>query len=93
MGLDIGIISIRYLSRPMGRAYDFAQELALQSLWDGYMSGQGNSWAPFTRDGVMAHLETFSTKHGLSSQEQTEVREWVESLPWEGDLIELHFNW
>ena len=26
-------------------------------------------------------------------QEQAEVREWVESLPWDGDLIELHFNW
>ena len=28
MGLDIGIISITYLDRPLGRAYDFAQELA-----------------------------------------------------------------
>ena len=93
MGLDIGIISITYLDRPEGRAYDFAQELAESSALDGYMQGDGNSWAPFTRGGVMRRLEEFSKRHSLSVQEQTEVRAWVESLPWDGDLIELHFSW
>ena len=93
MGLDIGIISITYLDRPLGRAYDFAQELAQQTIWDGYMSGNGNSWGPFTRDGVMKRLEEFSIEHSLSTQEQAEVREWVESLPWNDGSLDFHFSW
>ena len=93
MALDIGIISVTYLDRPLGRAYDFAMKMAQDAVWDGYMRGVGNSWGAFTKDEVIEQLEEFSLEHGLSVQERTGVMDWVESLPWDGDLIDLHFNW
>lgn len=93
MGLDIGIIRITYLERPQGPAYDFAWELAIEASASGYMSGEGNNWAAFTRDEVRAMLDEFAQDHALSPTAKAEVWAWVESLPWHDDLIELHFNW
>ena len=93
MGLDIGIISIAYLDSPQGRAYDFAMHLAQDASGDGYMHGVGNSWAALDREEMMEEIEEFSAEHNLSDREQSEVRAWVESLPWHGDLIDLCFNW
>lgn len=93
MGLDIGIISIRYLDRPSGRAYDFAWELAEHASVHGYMWGEGNNWGPFQKDEVRQMLDQFAAREGLTPEEKAQVWAWVESLPWEDDLIELHFNW
>ena len=93
MGLDIGIISFRYLERPQGRAYKFAWKLAEEASVNGYTHGDGNSWGGFTKEGVQAMLTEFTGARGLSAQEQAEVSTWVASLPWNNDLIELHFNW
>ena len=43
MGLDIGIMSIQILERPLGIAYRFAWELAHEASVYGTMSGDGNS--------------------------------------------------
>lgn len=93
MGLDIGIMTIRYLERPGGRAYAFAWKLAEEAGVNGYMHGDGNNWGAFTKEQVREMLEQFTGQEGLSAQEQAEVWAWVESLPWDDDLIELHFNW
>jgi hypothetical protein len=53
MGLDIGIISIRYLDRPQGWAYRFAHEMAVEASINGYMAGSDNNWGAFTQPKVL----------------------------------------
>ena len=93
MGLDIGIIEIAYLERPRSRAYEFAWELALEASAFGYMHGEGNNWGPFTRAQIREMLRKFAKDKHLSTGEETEVWSWVETLPWDDENIELHFNW
>ncbi|MFQ5814453.1 MAG: hypothetical protein ACE5I2_14845 [Anaerolineae bacterium] len=93
MGLDIGIISIRYLERPQGRAYEFAWELAEEASVHGYMHGEGNSWGAFSKEQVRSMLDDFAGHHHLSQDAKAQVWAWAESLPWDGEDIELHFNW
>ena len=94
MGLDIGIISIQYLDRPRGNAYNFALEMAVEASVHGYMRGEGNNWGYFSKDEVRGLLDVFAVSQGLRQEEKVGVWGWVESLPWlPGDFIELHFNW
>ena len=69
------------------------QVLLGEAVWDGYMHGVGNSWGVFTKDEIIEQLEEFSIEHGLSIEDLTEARDWVESLPWSDDSIDLHFAW
>lgn len=93
MGLDIGIISIQYLDRPSGHAYRFMWDLAVEASAWGYMHGEGNNWGHFTKTDVRKLLNRFAAHENLSSEEKRDVWNWVKSLPWEGNEIELHFNW
>ena len=93
MGLDIGIISIEYLERPRGIAYEFAWELAVEASVGGYMYGEGNNWGALSKGQVSGLIDTFAQQKALTREQTTEIRSWVESLPWDGDDIELHFNW
>ncbi len=82
MGLDIGIISIRYLERPQGVAYEFAWELAAEASVNGYMYGEGNNWGAFTQRQVLGMLDRFAEREALDAT--GEVLAWVQSLPWDG---------
>ena len=108
MGLDVGIISIQYLPRPRGPAYDFAWELADEAQISGYMSSEGNNWAAFTQREVLLLLEERVRRKTLGAVAEVEILMWIRSLPWDewqDDLdlvsdpdddagcIELHFNW
>lgn len=93
MGLDIGIISIQYLERPHGIAYRFAWELAVEASTDGYMHGDGNNWGAFSRRQVRRMLDSFARQEALTQEQKTEIQSWVNSLPWDGANVELHFNW
>ena len=93
MGLDIGIMSVEYLERPRGITYEFAWGLAAEANIRGYMGGGSNSWGPFTKGEVRLMLDGFAERRDLTQDQIVEVQAWVESLPWEGDGIELHFNW
>ena len=93
MGLDIGIIKVTYLQRPSGHAYYFAWELAEEAAAHGYASGEGASWGPFSKTQVDQALHKFVSRHALTFSQQHHVRAWLDSLPWQGDLIELHFSW
>ena len=77
MGLDIGIISVSYLPRPSGVAYEFACELAELETSAGYGWGEGHSWGWIEREEVSALAESFATERGLAATE----RAWVASLP------------
>lgn len=93
MGLDIGIISMQFLERPRGIAYEFAWELAAEANAFGYMGGPDNSYGPFTRRRVRRMLRNFAERKSLSQEQTAEIESWIDSLPWDGDDIELHFNW
>ena len=84
MGLDIGIISINYLERPGGRAYEFAWELAVEASVYGYMYGEGNNWGAFTQRQVLHMLDDFAETQRLDASARAEVLAWVRSLPWDG---------
>lgn len=84
MGLDIGIISIRYLERPGGVAYEFQWELAAEASANGYMYGEGNNWGAFTQRQVLEMLDRFAEREALESDATAEVLAWVQSLPWDG---------
>lgn len=84
MGLDIGIMKVEYVERPGGVVYDFAWHLAQEAADDAYMSGEGNSWIPFTQRQVLRMLDGFTRERGLAPTERLEVRSWLASLPWIG---------
>ena len=81
MGLDIGIISVSYLPRPSGVAYEFACELAELETSAGYGWGEGHSWGWIEREEVSALAESFARERGLAAPERASVRAWVASLP------------
>ena len=89
MGLDVGIISMKYLAVPRGRPYQFAGHLAAEGAPDAYMFGGGNSWIPFTQRQVLRMMGDFARELGLSSEERREVREWAVALPWIGGWQKL----
>ena len=84
MGLDVGIISIKYLGVPKERPYRLAWRLAEDGAPDAYMFGSGNSWIAFTQRQVLRILDDFADQHELTPEEMQEVRAWLESLPWIG---------
>ena len=93
MGLDIGIMSVQILERPRGVAYRFAWELAHEASVYGTMSGDGNSLGFFSKSEVRRLFDEFADQRTLTPDQTVEVWGWVESLPWDGDDIEVHFNW
>lgn len=84
MGLDIGIISINYLERPQGIAYEFAWELAQEASIGGYMYGEGNNWSAFTQRKVLIMLDQFVVDKRLDSAAKGEILQWLRLLPWDG---------
>ena len=82
MGLDVSIISQKFLPPPPGRAYEFAWRLAEEGVDDAYATGMGRVWAPFTQRQVLRLLDEFTREQGLSPEERLEIRSWIESLPW-----------
>ena len=93
MALSIGVMSIAYLETPSGLAYQFAGEMARTAIYAGNTWGETNGWAPFTRDDIDELLDEFSTENSLTPGQVAEVQAWLESLPWDGDDLELHFDW
>ena len=93
MGLDIGIMSVQVLERPRGTNYRFAWELAHEASVYGVMHGAGNSVGYFTRSEVRRLVVEFARQNGLTRGQRAEVWAWAQSLPWDGDGIELYFDW
>lgn len=93
MALSIGVMSISYLDTPSGLAYQFAGEMARTATYAGNIWGETSVWAPFTRDEVDELLGEFTEEKGLIPEQVAEVQTWLETLPWAGDDLELHFDW
>ncbi len=82
MGLNVGIINIEFIPRPRGHVYEFAQHIASIGAHDSYMSGEGQSYIPFTQRRLLQMLDLFSQRRALTPQEQQEIHAWLKSLPW-----------
>ena len=93
MALSIGVMSIAYLETPSGLAYQFAGEMARTATYAGNTWGETSVWAPFTRDEIDELLGEFTEEKGLTPKQVAEVQAWLETLPWDGDDLELHFDW
>ena len=84
MGLGIGIMQWEPIERPDGVTYEFAWYLAEEGEFAAYMTGESQSYVPFTQRQALRLLDAFTRERGLSPQERLEVRSWLASLPWIG---------
>ena len=94
MGLDIGVVRISYLDRPKQTALEFARHLITYTCEaDWQVSDGANVFAEYERDHLLALVESYVTANSLGPEAKRQVRSWVNSLPWNGDVVMLHFNW
>ena len=93
MALSIGVMSISYLETPNGLAYQFAGEMARTAGYAGNTWGETSCWAPFTRDEIDELLDEFAVEKSLSPEQVAEVQVWLETLPWDGDDLDLYLDW
>ena len=94
MGLDVGVIQVDYLPRPVGQAYRFLwylNENADGADWNG--STAENTFAQYTRETLWAQLRDYASRNDLSESERRGLRRWIDDLPWKDDLITLHLTW
>ncbi len=94
MGLDVGVVQVDYLPRPVGPAYRFLWHLnenADEADWNG--STAENTFVQYTRETLRAELDDYASRNDLSESEQHGLRRWLDGLPWKDDLIMLHLTW
>ncbi len=84
MGLGVGIMQWEPVDVPDGIVYEFVHEIADEGIDAAYMTGESQSYVPFTQRQVLRMLDEFTRERGLSPQERLEVRSWLASLPWIG---------
>lgn len=90
MGLDVATVTMRFLDRPSGAAYDFAYMLADESpVW-----GAGNAFGFYLKNELQQAATAYIEQERISPIGQREIFDWIESLPFRAeDYIALHFNW
>ena len=94
MGLDIGVVRIRYLDRPSGAAYRFAWNLAGEWDYGSWQVSSGeNSFMEFEYNHLINRAAEYVSAEGLGSNDAHHVMRWVRNLPWEGGTIMLHMGW
>ncbi len=94
MALDIGVVTIRYLERPVGPVREFLFELAGGDLDEGWSGGwDGNVFLEMIREDLERKARDYASGQGLSQDDAKELLGWVRGLPWERDDIMLHLNW
>ena len=94
MGLDIGVVRISYLDRPKGSALEFARHLIASSCEADWQVADGaNVFVEYERDNLLALVESHVTAKSLGPEAAAQVLSWVNNLPWNGDVVMLHFNW
>jgi hypothetical protein len=90
MGLDVGVVSIEYLERPQGAAYEFIQHLAAVAS----CIGEGNAFGFYLREEMEEEAKGFLARMEASPEQVAEIEKWIEKLPWdESGYLTLAFNW
>lgn len=94
MGLDVGVVDIEYLERPLDPIYSFLYELAGDPFPDGWGGAwEDNSILETTRRQMLKKARAYAKKTSLSKDDTDALVKWVRKLPWDGDTIMLHFGW
>ena len=94
MGLDVGVVQVDYLARPVGPSYRFLWHLnenAHEADWNG--SSAENTFVQYTRDTLLEQANEFVSRSELTESDKDELRVWIDSLPWNDDVIMLHLTW
>ena len=98
MGLDVGVVTIEYLERPGQPMYGFLQDLVVDpgmgweddDTWGG--SWDNNGLYEFNRVGLRKRANNWANNKRLGQAEKVKLRRWINSLPWQDDLITLHLG-
>ena len=94
MGIDVGVVKISYLERPEEPVYSFLWWLAERAGHDGWGGGWGeNSFLETDRRRLLSKARGYARKQGMSQDDLAQLLSWVRELPWDGNVIMLHFNW
>ena len=94
MGLDIGVVNIKYIDRPGGAALKFASYLG-ENYWDadwGFSEGE-NIIVENTKETMFQLVDDYAKSEGLGSDDKAAIQKWVHSLPWKDDVVMLHLSW
>ena len=88
-----GRVSIEYLPRPGGLAYEFIEQLAGEAS----CVGEGNAFGFYHRDVMEERAKQFVQENPLAEENpltEAILMDWIASLPWdESNYLTLNFNW
>jgi len=88
---DVANVTFNYcLPRPTGAACEFVKWLY---EWKFNCSDQNCNLVSTDRRELLDELEAYCEETDLDDYEKDEVKEWIESLPWDIDNIILQFSW
>jgi len=84
---DVGKVTIEYLPRPEGLAYEFMRQLASEAS----CGGDGNAFDFYFRSEMEERAKEFTEDNVLGEEI---LKDWIATLPWdEKGCLVLHFNW
>ena len=90
MGLDVTRVSMEYLARPSGAAYDFAYAL----VDDCEVTGDGHAFGWFLREQLEERARQYVRSRSIDRAGQQSIDDWIGSLPYDStDYIVLGFDW
>ena len=103
MGMDVGVVSIEYLTRPESPVYDFLFDLMIDPLVgiasgnEGEAGDWGASWAnnglyAFSRDLLTQRASEWADQNGIDAIGRTTLLGWIAGLPWRDETIMLHLG-
>jgi hypothetical protein len=70
MGLDVGVVKITYLDRPIQPMYDFLLALAAGDLDEDWGGGwEGNAFVEFMRQNLIEKADDWAERRGLGPEE------------------------
>lgn len=90
IGFDVGAVSIQYLDRPHGAAYDFIQHLASKAVcWS-----EGTAFGFYLKEEMAQEAETFVAQEKGTPGQLAAIKAWMDTLPWDdGGYLVLTFSW
>ena len=90
MGLDVAQVTMNYLERPEGAAYDFAYDLVEECA----TSGEGHAFGWFMKEQLRQLASQYIDSRAIDVAGQRRIDDWLESLPYdETEYVVLGFDW
>ncbi len=104
--MDVGVVTIDYLERPRGPVHDFLASLSLDPTLgdcdDEYeaeddFDGEDYVWSlnaivEFSRQYLDWRVDRWVTSRNIYATTKSELRHWIDNLPWKNDYIMLHIG-